>query len=108
MRVADKKELQTEIKRVIKKYGATASLNYIDTSEETDMSRLFYNNATFNGDISKWNTSSVTDMKHIFSGAISFNQPLNTWNTLSVTNMRAMFYGATEFNQLLYSGSSIV
>ncbi len=83
MRVADKKELQTEIKRVIKKYGATASLNYIDTSEETDMSRLFYNNATFNGDISKW-------------------------NTLSVTNMRAMFYGATEFNQLLYSGSSIV
>ncbi len=99
--VASKAELQTEITRAINAEGATANLNYIDTSEVTDMSQLFENNATFNGDISKWDTSSVTNMYAMFSGATSFNQPLNNWDVSSVTTMSSMFYGATSFNQSL-------
>ncbi len=99
--VANKKALQDEIKKAIAEHGATANLNYIDTSDITDMSNLFQNNATFNGDISKWDVSSVTNMQAMFSGAIAFNQPLNSWKVLSVTDMSYMFAGARAFNQPL-------
>ncbi len=99
--VATKVELQTEIRRAINAKGATANLNYIDTSDIKDMSRLFEDNTTFNGNISKWNTSSVTNMFAMFSGATSFNQPLDSWDVSSVTSMSAMFSGATSFNQPL-------
>ncbi len=99
--VASKADLQTEITRAINAEGATANLNYIDTSDVTDMSRLFQNNATFNGDISKWDTSSVTNMFAMFYDATSFNQPLNNWDVSSVTSMSNMFGGATAFNQPL-------
>jgi surface protein len=34
----------------------------VDTSEITDMSKLFYKHKEFNQDISKWDVSSVEDM----------------------------------------------
>ncbi len=98
---ADKTELQAEITKAVKAEGNNVNLNYIDTSAIADMSELFYNNATFNGDISKWNTSSVTDMSHMFRGARAFNQSLNNWNVSRVTNMYAMFSETTAFNQPL-------
>ena len=101
LKVSNKEELQAEITRAIKEQGNEADLNYIDTSEVTDMSRLFSGNTTFNGDISEWDTSSVTNMNSMFSGATSFNQPLDNWTVSSVTNMNSMFYGATSFNQPL-------
>ncbi len=100
--VANKKALQDEIKRAIKEHGNNVNLNYINTSEITDMSSLFYI-STFNGDISKWNTSSVTNMSNMFRGATAFNQSLNTWTVSKVTNMSNMFRGATAFNQQLNS-----
>ena len=33
--------------------------------------------------LNAWNTSNVTNMFRMFSGAESFNQPLNDWDTLS-------------------------
>ena len=36
-------------------------LNYIDTTNVTDMNGLFFD-TVFDGDISKWNTSNVRDM----------------------------------------------
>ena len=54
-------------------YGPIASW---DTSEITDMSRLFLKNADFNEDISRWDVSSVTSLHGTFQGATSFNQQL--------------------------------
>ncbi len=99
--VANRAALQDEIRKTIEKDGATAKFNYIDTSDITDMSSLFQNNTTFNGDISKWNTSKVTDMEYMFYGATAFNQPLNAWNVSSVEKMESMFRDATSFNQPL-------
>ena len=52
------------------------------------------------GHISGWDTSQVTDMSKLFLDAQSFNQSLDNWNVRNVTNMRFMFYGARSFNQL--------
>ncbi|MYB29500.1 MAG: BspA family leucine-rich repeat surface protein, partial [Cenarchaeum sp. SB0663_bin_5] len=72
-----------------------------DLSRVTDMSEMFLDATSFNGDISSWDISSVTHMGAMFQNAISFNQPLNTWDVSSVTDMSNMFAGATSFNQPL-------
>ena len=64
----------------------------------TDMSWLFYDMDTFNGDLSSWDTSNVESMWNMFDGATSFNNDLSAWNTSSVTSLNSMFYGATSFN----------
>ncbi len=100
-KTATKAELKYEIKQAIRAHGNEVDLNYIDTSQVTDMSELFEGNTTFNGDISKWNTSKVTNMSLMFSRANAFNQPLNNWNVSRVTNMYGMFNFAYAFNQPL-------
>ncbi|WP_238543710.1 BspA family leucine-rich repeat surface protein [Mycoplasma yeatsii] len=70
-----------------------------DTSNVTDMSRMFYKAKSFNQPLGdKFNTSKVTDMSYMFYEAKSFNQSLN-WNTENVNNMKYMFYSAKKFNQ---------
>ena len=61
------------------------------TSGITDMSNLFFNKRTFNGNISHWDTSSVTDMTFIFAGDRDFNQDIGLWDTSNVTVMASMF-----------------
>ncbi len=125
-KAANKAALQAEINKAIKAHGDEVNLNYIDTSEVTDMSDLFrgYTNfngdisgwdvsrvtnmhamfstaEAFNGDISGWDVSRVTNMSHMFRSTLSFNQPLNNWNVSRVTNMKAMFLHAWVFNQPL-------
>jgi len=53
------------IKKCIKYYGNKISLNWLDTSQVTDMSELFAK-SEFNGDISKWDVSSVKNMRLMF------------------------------------------
>tara|TARA_R110001599_G_scaffold144644_1_gene326382 strand:+ start:634 stop:4059 length:3426 start_codon:yes stop_codon:yes gene_type:complete len=76
----------------------------------------FYNNKSFNQDISNWQIATGSGdvwMQGMFRGASAFDQPLNTntvevgskiyeaWNTKKVITLRNTFYGATNFNQPL-------
>ncbi len=99
--VANKAALQAEITEAIKLHGNEVNLNYIDTSEVTDMSKLFEDKKDFNGDISKWDVSEATNMIRMFQNARKFNQPLTTWNVSKVTDMYGMFQNARAFNQPL-------
>ena len=81
---------------------ATAKFYHINkwnTSQVTDMSKLFMNYKEFNDKISEWDVSHVTDMSYMFYGASSFNQDVSEWDVSNVTNMSLMFYGASSFNQ---------
>ena len=67
----------------------------------TDMSSMFRNTTSFDGDLSSWDVSAVTDMSSMFRNATSFDQPLNAWDVSAVTDMSSMFHDASSFNQLL-------
>lgn len=113
--VANRKELL----EFINTSPVNANLNYLDVSNVTDMSNLFFDNQ-FNGVISDWNVSSVTDMSFMFynsqfTGDIfwwdtskvldmshmfhdsKFNGDISQWDVSNVTNMTDMFL-ASEFN----------
>ena len=66
-----------------------------------DLNKLFFENLSFNEDISGWDVSNVTNMKDMFSYAPNFNQPLDKWDVSNVTDMTYMFSYATKFNQPL-------
>src|SRR5574344_926622 len=83
----------------IKKFTKLEYVNIKDTSNITDMSRMFMWAKSFNQPIGNWDTSKVTDMGGMFSGAKSFNQPIGNWDTSKVTDMGSMFTGAKSFNQ---------
>ena len=82
-----------------KLFGADGNFNWIDTSDITDMSDLFYENKTFNGHIELWDVSNVTTMEDMFLYATKFNQPIGDWDVSRVTSMAQMFFGARSFNQ---------
>ena len=84
-----KDELLEMIKNEISKNGNGCSLNHIDVSKITDMSKLF-SFSNFDGDISGWNTSNVTNMNRMFL-ASEFNGDISNWNVSSVTDMRYIF-----------------
>ena len=78
------------------RYGHISSWN---TTEVTDMNRLFRNADTFNESIENWDFSNVTRMDYMFFGASNFNQDISSWDVSNVTNMSGMFGKAEVFNQ---------
>ena len=80
------------------KYNATDTP---DLSGVTDMSSMFNNAQSFNGDISSWNVSQVTDTSEMFRDAARFNQDISDWDVSQVTDMSSMFDHAFDFNQPL-------
>ena len=87
-------------------YDATSfdgNLSGWDVSKVTDMTEMFYGATSFDGNLSSWDVSQVTGMGGMFEEATSFNQPLNDWNVSQVTGMFGMFYNAAAFNQPLSS-----
>ena len=95
----DKEHLKYLIKIGQNLLGDNGNFNWIDTSEITDMSFLFYENATFNGHIELWDVSNVTNMESMFQYAYEFNQSIGDWDVANVTNMEYMFKWAESFNQ---------
>ena len=69
-----------------------------DTSQVTDMSRIFRNAALANPDVSGWDTSQVQDMSFLFSGARAATPDTSAWDTAQVTNMTALFQSTDVAN----------
>ena len=88
-------KLKDLINYSIKILGNDCNLNWIDVSDITDMSFLFYE-SKFNGDVSKWDVSSVTNMSFMFCRS-DFNGDISNWDVSSVTNMSYMF-NESKFN----------
>ncbi len=91
-------ELDAAVAAGISNWGQTADLNYIVTTAVTDMSEVFKNKSSFNGDISGWDVSSVMNMSTMFSNADTFSSDISGWDVSSVMNMSAMFNSADVFN----------
>lgn len=72
-----------------------------DLSKVEDLSNMFFEAASFNGEVGNWNTSNVTNMEGVFFGAAAFNGNIANWETSKVTTMVSMFYGASSFDQPL-------
>merc|ERR1711933_142128 len=61
----------------IEKYGPIISW---DVSNVVNMSSLFYDLTSFNGDLSGWDVSRVGNMKSMFFGATDFNANISGWD----------------------------
>jgi surface protein len=77
------------------------NLEKLDTSNVTNMSRLFANAYSFDQNIKNWDVSNVTDMSGMFSYASAFNGEICEWDVSNVKNMNHMFLCASLFNKNL-------
>ena len=96
VRPKNKEELGKLIWHYMNVLGPNCDLNFIDVSNITDMSKLFYK-SHFNGDISKWDVSNVDNMDSMFMNSY-FNSDISKWNVSNVENMDYMFANS-KFNQ---------
>ena len=101
--VVDEQALRTRVNN-----GSDVSC--VCTSKVTNMSLLFKDKSTFNGDISTWDTSNVVNMQKMFQSATSFigtstlsSDVLSYWDTSSVNDMSYMFSFAASFTGQLSS-----
>lgn len=80
-------------------------LEYLNTSEMTDMSFMFIESKFTTLDLSSFNTANVTDMSYMFLGCDRLTSlDLSNWNTERVTTMEMMFYSCKALPSLDLSG----
>ena len=76
-------------------------LEYINTSEVTDMYYMFKGCSAKSLDLSHFDTRKVTDMSSMFYGCSSLTSlDLSTFNTENVTNMGSMFEFCTKLENI--------
>ena len=77
-------------------------MNYLNTSEVTDMARMFANCYTLSSlDLSHFNTSKVTRMSAMFDSCNKLTSlDLSSFNTANVTNMNDMFFACTQLKTI--------
>ncbi len=70
------------------------NLNYLDTSNVTNMIRMFYNCSSLTSlDVSNFDTSNLTDLRSMFYGCSSLTSlDLSNFDTSKVTDMSSIFY----------------
>lgn len=86
-------ELRSLIEQELECQGPDADLNFIDTSEMTDMYKLFYGFPIRNIKIDKWDTSKVIDMMFMFAYCKNFDCDLSEWDISNVVYTDYMFEG---------------
>ena len=92
-----KEELRFIIEQELERQGRDTYLNFIDTSEITDMSYLFNGLCIRNIKIDEWDVSNVTDMDGMFMGCCELNADLSNWDTKNVRRMNRMFSNCFDF-----------
>ena len=77
-------------------------LEYLNTAEVKDMSRMFWGcSALTSLDLKNFNTQNVTDMSVMFWGCSALTSlDLKNFNTQNVTNMSVMFWGCSGLPSL--------
>lgn len=94
-------EVNSSIIKEITFNGITKSIsqNNIIVSKITDMSDLFYNEQSFNQDISKWDVSGVQNFEGMFFGQSSFNQNLTSWDVERIPTEPYNFSSGSQLTQ---------
>ena len=84
------------------KLTAITGISYLNTSEVTDMGRMFENcNILTNLDVSHFNTGKATDMRRMFKGCSALTSlDASNFNTANVTDMSDMFTDCTSLTSL--------
>ena len=84
----------------------TTDFSGFDTRKVKDMSNMFYNCGSLKSlDISNFNTSEVTDMRHMFYHCIGLKSlDLSHFNTSKVSNMISMFESCFNLSSVNLSG----
>lgn len=96
-----KDELVDIIEYFITKYGDDVDLNFINTSQITDMSHLFKKFPNFNGDIDLWNVSNVKDFNAMFKDCKKLEQMnLTHWNVEKCKDFSDMFYNCKSLKTI--------
>lgn len=87
-----------------KKLQKIEGISNLNTSEVTDMSRMFYKTGSsgFELDVSKFNTSKVKSMHQMFQGCAVTYLDLSSFDTHQITDMTGMFESG-QFEEIVFS-----
>lgn len=101
----NREELMSIIDKVISEEGENANLNCIDTSNITNMCRLFTKHKNFNGKVDNWNVSKVKDFSEMFKNCKSLKKlDLTSWDISNAKDLSEMFSGCTALESIGYIG----
>ena len=86
----------------MQKLESITDLNYLNTSEVTNMGWMFSNCETlWSLDLSSFNTSKVTEIRGMFNNCSNLsNLDLSSFNTSNVTELDYMFHGCSRLTKL--------
>ena len=74
------------------------NLNSIDISNIIILNNTFAS-SNYNQPLNNWDTSNVSQIQRMFKQNTVFNQPLNNWDTSNVITFRECFFSCNSFNQ---------